>query len=101
MPHVIAIIKPSQGTGTQSTTAVAVTSTSIIAALTTRKALSIQNISDTAVHISLDGTAAAVTDFLLVASGGSWENPAHWCPTGEVFAIHAGTGTKNVVVYEA
>ena len=97
----LSIIRPTQGIGTQSTTAVAVTSTSIIAALATRKVLSIQNISDTAVHISIDGTAAAVTDFVLVASGGSWENPAHWCPTGQVFAIHAGTGTKNVVVYEA
>jgi hypothetical protein len=90
-------------TPTQTTDiAVAVTSTAVLAANLTRTYASFYNASDTPIRISLDGTAATMTDGIYLPSGWAYEmNPAAGnLTTAAVTAIHASTGTKTLCVVE-
>ena len=91
---------PFQFAGAQTTVSVLHTgSTELSAANGSRKYLLIQNLdSANAVHLSLDGTAATTSDFLLAANGGSLEL-AEGVPTGQINAI-AVSATCSVVVLE-
>ena len=90
---------PFQFVGTQTTVSVLHTASTELAAATDRKYLLIQNLDTTnAVHISLDGTAATTSDFILAANGGSLEL-AEGVPTGQINAI-AVSATCSVVVLE-
>lgn len=90
---------PFQFVGTQTTVSVLHTGSTQLAAATDRKYLLIQNLDTTnAVHISLDGTAATTSDFILAANGGSLEL-AEGVPTGQINAI-AVSATCSVVVLE-
>ena len=90
---------PYQFSGTQTTVSVLHTGSTQLAAATGRKYLLIQNLDSTnAVHISLDGTAATTSDFILAANGGSLEL-AEGVPTGQINAI-AVSATCSVVVLE-
>ena len=80
--------------------AVAVTSTSVLAANASRKYLQLINDSDTTIYLSVDGGAAALnTGTRLNANGGSivFDN---YIPVGTVNAIHGSTGTKTLLVTE-
>ena len=56
-------------TWTQTQVTIAATSTTLLAADTTCKAVRFQNISDAAIDVSLDGTAATTSDGLRVDPG--------------------------------
>jgi hypothetical protein len=89
--------------------AVATTAT-LVDAATERQWLMIQNQSDTPIFLSFDGTAAVTTD-----SGASpgirlapWDTIMSTDISGRftgnnyaIYAIHGGTGTKNLVIQEA
>ena len=95
--HELGRMTPSQPTDV----AVATTSTTVLAADTTRNYALFVNNSDTAMRLSLDGTAATATDGLLLrANGGYYEMGPAWgnLTTAAVYAIHSGTGTKTLVV---
>lgn len=90
---------PFQFAGTQSTVSVLHTGSTQLVAATDRKYLLIQNLDTTnAVHISLDGTAATTSDFILAANGGSLEL-AEGVPQNQINAI-AVAATCAVVVLE-
>lgn len=89
--------------------AVATTAT-LVDAATERQWLMIQNQSDTPIFLSFDGTAAVTTD--AGASPGirlaPWDTIMSTDISGrftgnnyEIYAIHGGTGTKNLAVHEA
>jgi hypothetical protein len=97
--RVLATHIPFQFAGTQTTVSVLHTGSTQLAAASDRKYLLIQNLdSANAVHLSLDGTAATTSDFILAAGGGSLEL-AEGVPTGQINAI-AVTATCSVVVLE-
>lgn len=90
---------PFQFAGAQSTVSVLHTGSTQLVAATDRKYLLVQNLDTTnAVHISLDGTAATTSDFILAANGGSLEL-AEGVPQGQINAI-AVAATCAVVVLE-
>jgi len=90
---------PFQFSGTQTTVSVLHTGSTQLVAATDRKYLLIQNLDTTnAVHLSLDGTAATTSDFILAANGGSLEL-AEGVPQGQINAI-AVAATCAVVVLE-
>lgn len=91
---------PFQFAGTQSTVSISnLASTELLAANGDRKYILIQNIDGSnAAHVSLDGTAATTSDFILAANGGSLEL-AEGVPTGQINAI-AVTASVNLVVLE-
>lgn len=89
--------------------AVATTAT-LVDAATERQWLMIQNQSDTPIFLSFDGTAAVTTD--AGASPGirlaPWDTIMSTDISGRftgnnfpIYAIHGGTGTKNLAVHEA
>jgi hypothetical protein len=89
--------------------AVATTAT-LVDAATERQWLMIQNQSDTPIFLSFDGTAAVTTD--AGASPGirlaPWDTIMSTDISGRftgnnfpIYAIHGGTGTKNLVIQEA
>lgn len=89
--------------------AVATTAT-LVDAATERQWLMIQNQSDTPIFLSFDGTAAVTTD-AGVSPGirlAPWETIMSTDISGRftgnnfpIYAIHGGTGTKNLAVHEA
>ena len=90
---------PFQFSGTQTTVSVLHTGSTQLVAATDRKYLLIQNLDTTnAVHLSLDGTAATTSDFILAANGGSLEL-AEGVPQGQINAL-AVAATCAVVVLE-
>ena len=97
--RVLATHAPYQFSGTQTTVSVLHTGSTQLVAAAPRKYLLIQNLDTTnAVHISLDGTAATTSDFILAANGGSLELSVG-VPTGQINAI-AVAATCAVVVLE-
>lgn len=89
--------------------AVATTAT-LVDAATERQWLMIQNQSDTPIFLSFDGTAAVTTD--AGATPGirlaPWDTIMSTDISGRfsgnnfpIYAIHGGTGTKNLVIQEA
>jgi hypothetical protein len=89
--------------------AVATTAT-LVDAASERQWLMIQNQSDTAIFLSFDGTAAVTTD--AGASPGirlsPWDTIMSTDISGRftgnnyaIYAIHGGTGTKNLVIQES
>jgi hypothetical protein len=89
--------------------AVATTAT-LVDAATERQWLMIQNQSDTPIFLSFDGTTAVTTD--AGASPGirisPWETIMSTDISGRftgnnfpIYAIHGGTGTKNLVIQES
>jgi hypothetical protein len=89
--------------------AVATTAT-LVDAATERQWLMIQNQSDTPIFLSFDGTAAVTTD--AGASPGirlaPWDTIMSTDISGRftgnnyaIYAIHGGTGNKNLVIQEA
>lgn len=88
---------------THSSVAVAITSTAVIAANADRIYLLIQNISDTAIDLFVGGAAVASQGIRLQANGGSIELSARNgnLDTRAINAIHAGTGTKTLLVSAA
>jgi len=89
--------------------AVATTAT-LVDAATERQWLMIQNQSDTPIFLSFDGTAAVTTD-AGVSPGirlAPWDTIMSTDIAGRfsgnnfpIYAIHGGTGTKNLVIQEA
>lgn len=86
------------------------TTATLVDAATERQWLMIQNQSDTPIFLSFDGTAAVTTD--AGASPGirlaPWETIMSTDISGRftgnnyaIYAIHGGTGTKNLAVHEA
>lgn len=69
------------------------------AALTTRKYLLIQNPSGSggSCWFSTVATAVAASPSIELVAGASYENPAHFCPTGAVSVIHPVTNAKITV----
>lgn len=71
------------------------TSQTLAAANANRKYIIIQNISAEDMWFRWDGSAAtADKPSIKLATGQSWENPAHWCPTAAITVIAATTGSK-------
>jgi len=78
-------------------------SSTILAANGGRTFLSLQNLSDTAVFCTVDGSPATiVTGYMLTPNGGMvlWDSEPT-VPRAEVRCIHAGEGDKSVVATEA
>ena len=89
---------PFQFGGTQSTVSVSnLTSTQIVAANTDRKYLLLQNNGANNIHLSLDGTAATTSDFVLASGGGSLEL-AEGVPTGQINGLALPASTALVVL---
>tara|TARA_R110000787_G_scaffold233849_1_gene340702 strand:+ start:188 stop:493 length:306 start_codon:yes stop_codon:yes gene_type:complete len=90
-------------TYTHTAVAVAVTSTTLLAANGNAAYRIFINDSDTAVYINLGTTAVANAGIRLNSGGGSYEMSAHAGNlfTGAVYAIQADSGTKLVLVSEA
>lgn len=89
--------------------AVATTAT-LVDAATERQWLMIQNQSDTAIFLSFDGTATVTTDtgatpgIRLAPYDTIMSTDISGRFTGNnfpIYAIHGGTGTKNLAVHEA
>ena len=95
----IAHFIPLQFAGTQSTVSVSnTTSTEILASNTARKYLLLQNNGANDIHLSMDGTAATTSDFVIASSGGSLEL-ATGVPTGQINGL-AVTASTDIVVLE-
>lgn len=61
-------------------------------ALATRRYFFLQNNSDTGLWFNYGVTAVAAQPSIYLAPGASYENPAHWCPSGLISVIGATTG---------
>lgn len=83
-----------QGTPTDrsSTLTTGGTAQQLAAANTSRKYLLVQNQSSGYLYIRFTGTATQDQTSLRIESGGSYENPPHYCPTSAVSIIGATTG---------
>lgn len=73
------------------------TSQEIIVATAARKYILVQNISDEALYLNFGAAATVDDDSMKLLTGGSYENPPNFCPTGTVNIIGATTGSKFVV----
>lgn len=82
--------------------AVATSSTAVIAANAQRQYLLLINDSDTVIYLKLGAAAAANKGIRLNANGGSLEMSGLMGNNyqGAINGIHAGTGTKNLLVSE-
>lgn len=90
---------PLKFAGTQSTVSVSnASSTQILAANTARMYLLLQNNGANNIHVSLDGTTATTSDFVIASGGGSLEL-AVGVPTGQINGL-ALTGATDLVVLE-
>ncbi len=89
-------------TYTHSTVAVGTTSTLLVAAHPDRVALVLQNISTVDIWLNLTGAAATAQAGVQLPSGGTLSMcMADFDLTRTaIYAIHAGTGTHNVLVSE-
>lgn len=87
---------------TESTIAVGATTTAVVPASTSRQYLLLVNVSDTDMYLSLGGNAAALSGLPLYANGGSYEMSIVLgnLYAGAITAIHAGSGSKSLVVLE-
>ena len=85
-----------------SSVAIATTSTEIVAKKDARRFLILQNISDTDVDIAVGATAVADAGIRIHANGGSFEmKPSSGnLSVLAVNGIHAGSGTKKMLVTE-
>lgn len=73
------------------------------AANTARRGWKIKNDSDTDVWVNFVATATAAAgsgNFKIVANGGYFASEPNMVERGAMSIIHAGTGTKNVTIYE-
>lgn len=68
------------------------TAQQIMSSNATRLHLLVQNVSDTDQWICWTGTATAGAGSVKLAAGASYENPAHFCPTGAVSIFCSTTG---------
>lgn len=84
---------------THSTIAVAVTSTEVVAANATRNFLILENVSDTNMDCKIGTAAVAGAGFRLYANGGSLLLDSKY-PVAAINCIHAGSGTKSLLVSE-
>ena len=92
-PHI-----PLKFAGTQSTVAVGnAASTQILPANTARMYLLLQNNGANNIHVSLDGTSATTSDFVIASGGGSLEL-AVGVPTGQINGIAVSASTDLVVL---
>ena len=90
---------PLQFIGSQSVVSVSnTTSTEILAANSARKFLLLQNNGANNIHVSLDGTAATTSDFVVASGGGSLELSTG-VPTGQINGL-AVTASTDLVVLE-
>jgi hypothetical protein len=88
-------------------TAVGTTAT-LVQAATDRKWFILQNQSDTDIYVSFEGTTGVTTDaganpgIEIMANGGSLatgEGEFNPNLNASIYAIHGGTGTKNLVLH--
>lgn len=86
-------------TVTHTTVAVATTSTVTLTAKSNRTFVILENISDTAIDCKFGADAVASEGVRLYANGGSLLLDAKY-PTISLSCIHAGTGTKSLLVTE-
>lgn len=93
-----AIAMPVQGAPTDRSGTITTggTSQTLAAALSTRTYIEIQNISDETMYINFGAAATVDSNSFKIVAGGSYVNPAHFCPTGTITIIGATTGKKFV-----
>jgi hypothetical protein len=89
-------------TATHSAPAVTTSDTTPVAAEADRKYLLLVNDSDTIIYLALGATAVASQGIRVAANGGAYEmsSPFGNLYTGAVHAIHAGSGSKALLVTE-
>lgn len=87
------------GTVTQTTVAVAATSTVTLAEKSNRRFILLENISDTNIDCAIGATATTGAGIRLYANGGNLLLDNKY-PTGAVNCIHGSTGTKSLLVTE-
>jgi hypothetical protein len=90
------------GPPTQTACAVTGTSASCLAANGGRSYLSLQNLSDTVIYCSTDGTAASITHgYLLGANGGwAWWDVEPTVPKTAILCMTSGAGSKTLMLTE-
>ena len=76
------------------------TAQTLAAALATRRYFLFQNNSDIDMWINFGATAVASQPSIKILAGGSYENPAHFCPNALISVIGATTG-KTFTAKEA
>ena len=86
-------------TVTHTAVAVAATSTAAVVAKSTRTLLILENISDTNIDCKFGAAAVASEGVRLYANGGALLVDKKY-PTAAVNCIHAGSGTKTLLVTE-
>jgi len=86
-------------TTTHTAIAVATTSTATVAAKSNRLFLILENISDTAIDCKFGAAAVASEGVRLTPNGGNLLLDAKY-PTAAINCIHAGSGTKTLLVTE-
>ena len=86
-------------TVTHTAVAVAATSTAAVVAKSTRTLLILENISDTNIDCKFGAVAVASEGVRLYANGGALLVDKKY-PTAAVNCIHAGSGTKTLLVTE-
>lgn len=93
-PKVTATSAPAAGavTDRSGTIAAGGTAQQVMAANTTRKYLFYQNNSDTDQWINWGVVAVANEPSIKIVAGASYENPAHFCPSGLISVFCATTG---------
>lgn len=100
----IAYVKPAERLTaiTHSVLTVTTASQTALAANANRKYASFQNDSDTAIYLKIGAAAVANEGIRINPNGGSYEMSAAIgnLATGTVYAIHGGTGTKNLLIAE-
>jgi hypothetical protein len=87
---------PTTQTGVNVTTS----SAQVLAANSSRTLLILTNDSDTTMYIKFGSAAVAAQGIRLNASGGSLILDSNAIPYSAVFAIHAGTGNKVLLITE-
>lgn len=90
-------------TATHTTASVTTASGTVLAANTGRVYALIINDSDTTIYLKIGATAVASQGIRLNANGGSYEIGHAWgnLTHQAIYGIHAGTGTKMLLVLEA
>lgn len=86
-------------TTTHTAVAVATTSTATVSAKSNRLFLILENISDTAIDCKFGAVAVASEGVRLTPNGGNLLLDAKY-PTAAINCIHAGSGTKTLLVTE-
>jgi hypothetical protein len=64
-----------------------------------RNYLFFQNTSSADLYINMFGGSASPTNGILVPSKQSYENPAHFCPTGGLTVFGATSGQSFIIVH--